>query len=143
MNRASISIALLVASLILLIIYGADVLIASVNSPQGVRGTGFLTFGEEVRGTIFGAGPVIMSVIAFIISRNVPSKTVSILLFVNGGLIIVGIIMTIIQATSSSEQIGGMQRTVGFTVVLGLVLIGLGAWKAIRDKRALPNQKLS
>jgi hypothetical protein len=143
MNRASISIALLVASLILLIIYGADVLIASVNSPQGVRGTGFLPFGEEVRGTIFGAGPVIMSVIAFIISRNVPSKTVSILLFVNGGLIIVGIIMTIIQATSSSEQIEEMQRTVGFTVVLGLVLIGLGAWKAIRDKRALPNQKLS
>jgi len=73
----------------------------------------------------------------------VPSKTVSILLFVNGGLIIVGILMTIIQATSSSEQIGGMQRTVGFTVVLGLVLIGLGAWKAIRDKKALPNQKLS
>jgi hypothetical protein len=143
MNRASISIALLIASLILLIIYGADVLIASVNSPQGVRGTGFLPFEEEVRGTIFGAGPVIMSVIAFIISRNVPSKTVTILLFVNGGLIIVGILMTIIQATSSSEQIGEMQRTVGFTVVLGLVLIGLGAWKAIRDKRALPNQKLS
>ena len=143
MSRASISIALLIASLILLIIYGADVLIASVSSPQGIRGTGFLPFGEEVRGTIFGAGPVIMSVIAFIISRNVPSKTVSILLFVNGGLIIAGILMTIIQATLSSEQIGGMQHTVGFTVVLGLVLIGLGAWKAIRDKRALPNQKLS
>jgi hypothetical protein len=143
MNKALISIALLVASLILLVIYGADVLVASITSSEGVRGTGFLPFEEEVRGTVFGAGPVVMSIIAFIISRKVPSKAVSILLFVNGGLIIAGILMTIIRANSSSEDIGGMQRTVGFTVVLGLLLVGLGVWKAIRDKRALPKQTMS
>lgn len=137
MNKVSISIALLIASLILLIIYGADVLIASVSSEEG-----FLPFGEQVRGIIFGAIPVIMSIVAFIIARKVTSKAVSILLFVNGGLIIVGIVVTMIQAGPSADT-GGMQRTVGFTSALGLLLIALGAWKAFRDKRAHTNQTQS
>ena len=143
MNNASISITLLVASLILLIIYGADVATASVTSQSGVRGTGFLPFDEEVRGIIFGASPVIMSIIAFIIARRVTSTAVSILLFVNGGLIIAGILVTMIQAGISSEDTGGMQRTVGFTVALGLLLVALGVWKTILDKRAVTNQRLS
>ena len=142
MNKVSISIALLIASLILLVIYGADVLIASVSSEEGVTGIGFLPFGEQVRGIIFGAIPVIMSIIAFIIARKVTSKAVSILLFVNGGLIIVGIVVTMIQ-TGPSADTGGMQRTVGFTAALGLLLIALGAWKAFRDKRAHTNQTQS
>lgn len=137
MNKVSISIALLIASLILLIIYGADVLIASVSSEEG-----FLPFGEQVRGIIFGAIPVIMSIVAFIIARKVTSKAVSILLFVNGGLIIVGIVVTMIQSGPSADT-GGMQRTVGFTSALGLLLIALGAWKAFRDKRAHTNQTQS
>lgn len=137
MNKVSISIALLIASLILLIIYGADVLIASVSSEEG-----FLPFGEQVRGIIFGAIPVIMSIVAFIIARKVTSKAVSILLFVNGGLIIVGIVVTMMQAGPSADT-GGMQRTVGFTAALGILLIALGAWKAFRDKRAHTNQTQS
>jgi hypothetical protein len=142
MNKVSISIALLIASLILLVIYGADVLIASVSSEDGVRGIGFLPFEEQVRGIIFGAIPVIISIVAFIIARKVTSKTVSILLFVNGGLIIVGIVVTMIQAGPSADT-GGMQRTVGFTAALGLLLIALGAWKVFRDKRAHTNQTQS
>jgi hypothetical protein len=137
MNKVSISIALLIASLILLIIYGADVLIASVSSEEG-----FLPFGEQVRGIIFGAIPVIMSIVAFLIARKVTSKAVSILLFVNGGLIIVGIVVTMIQVGPSADT-GGMQRTVGFTAALGLLLIALGAWKAFRDKRVHTNQTQS
>ena len=137
MNKVSISIALLIASLILLIIYGADVLIASVSSEEG-----FLPFGEQVRGIIFGAIPVIMSIVAFIIARKVTSKAVSILLIVNGGLIIVGIVVTMMQAGPSADT-GGMQRTVGFTAALGLLLIALGAWKAFRDKRVHTNQTQS
>jgi hypothetical protein len=137
MNKVSISIALLIASLILLIIYGADVLIASVSSEEG-----FLPFGEQVRGIIFGAIPVIMSIAAFLIARKVTSKAVSILLFVNGGLIIVGIVVTMIQVGPSADT-GGMQRTVGFTAALGLLLIALGAWKAFRDKRVHTNQTQS
>ena len=137
MNKVSISIALLIASLILLIIYGADVLIASVSSEEG-----FLPFGEQVRGIIFGAIPVRMSIVAFIIARKVTSKAVSILLFVNGGLIIVGIVVTMIQ-TGPSADTGGMQRTVGFTAALGILLIALGAWKAFQDQRAHRNQTQS
>jgi hypothetical protein len=141
MNTAAISIALLVASLILLVIYGADVLTASIASPEGVRGKGFLPFGEEVRGGVFGGGPVAMSVIAFIFSRNVPSKTTSLLLFINGGLIIAGIILTVFEVNSSS--IGGMERTVGSTIMLGLLLIGLGIWKIMLDRKTLSKQQPS
>ena len=141
MNKAKISIALLVVSLILLVIYGADVLTASTASPEGARGTGFLPFGEEVRGGVFGGGAVALSVIAFIISRNVPSKTTSLLLFINGGLIIVGIILTVFEVDSTS--IGGMERTIGSTILLGLLLIGLGIWKIILDRKALAKQQPS
>lgn len=139
MNTAAISIVLLVVSLILLVIYGADVLTASTASSEGVRGTGFLPFGEEVRGGVFGGGPMALSVIAFIISRNVPSKTTSLLLFINGALIIAGIILTALQINSSS--IGGMERTVASTIMLGLLLIGLGIWKIILDRKALSKQQ--
>src|ERR671924_1853227 len=118
MNRLAISMSLLIVSLILLVIYGADVLTASSNSPAGIRGKGFLPFEEVIRGGAFGGGAVIMSIIGFIIGRKEPSKAISSLLFINGGLIIVGIIITIAQANLSSEDIGGMERTVGSTILL-------------------------
>ncbi|MGA9297798.1 MAG: hypothetical protein WBV72_10360, partial [Nitrososphaeraceae archaeon] len=127
-------------SLILLIIYGMDVLAASTTSPEGVMGQGFLPFGEQVRGIVFGGGPVVMSIIAFIISRKVPSIIVSVLLFINGGLIIVGIIVTVVQANFSSEEMANMGRTAGSTVLFGLLLIGLGIWKIISDRKVLSKQ---
>ena len=140
MNKTTISVTLLGISLILLIIYGMDVLAASTTSPEGVMGQGFLPFGEQVRGIVFGGGPVAMSIIAFIISRKVPSTIVSVLLFINGGLIIVGIIVTVVQANSSSEEMTNMGRTAGSTVLFGLLLIGLGIWKVISDRRVLSKQ---
>ena len=140
MNKTTISVTLLGISLILLIIYGMDVLAASTTSPEGVMGQGFLPFGEQVRGIVFGGGPVAMSIIAFIISRKVPSTIVSVLLFINGGLIIVGIIVTVIQANFSSEEMANMGRTAGSTVLFGLLLIGLGIWKIISDRKVLSKQ---
>lgn len=140
MNKTTISITLLGISLILLIIYGMDVLAASTTSPEGVMGQGFLPFGEQVRGIVFGGGAVAMSIIAFIISRKVPSIIVSVLLFINGGLIIVGIIVTVIQANFSSEEMANMGRTAGSTVLFGLLLIGLGIWKIITDRKVLSKQ---
>ena len=140
MNKTTISVTLLGISLILLIIYGMDVLAASTTSPEGVMGQGFLPFGEQVRGIVFGGGPVAMSIIAFIISRKVPSTIVSVLLFINGGLIIVGIIVTVVQANFSSEEMANMGRTAGSTVLFGLLLIGLGIWKVISDRRVLSKQ---
>lgn len=140
MNKTTISVTLLGISLILLIIYAMDVLAASTTSPEGVMGQGFLPFGEQVRGIVFGGGAVAMSIIAFIISRKVPSIIVSVLLFINGGLIIVGIIVTVVQANFSSEEMANMGRTAGSTVLFGLLLIGLGIWKIISDRKVLSKQ---
>jgi hypothetical protein len=79
--------------------------------PQRGEGKGFLPFEEQVRGIFFGGGAVIMSIIAFIVSRIVPEKSIPILLFINGGLIIIDIIVTVFQANLSSEDIGDMGRT--------------------------------
>jgi hypothetical protein len=143
MDKVAISLILLIVSLILLVIYGADVLTASINSPAGLRGKGFLPFEEEIRGGALGGVAVIMSIVGFIIGRKEPSKKISSLLFINGGLIIIGIIITIAQANASSENIRGMERTVSFTILLGAVLIGLGVVKTMHDKKIVSSKKES
>src|SRR5688572_9415209 len=124
---------LLIASLILLIIYGADVAVAS-SSPQGL---GFLPFDEAIRGVAFGGGAVIMSIIAFVIARKEHAPIVSSLLFVNGGLIIAGMIALVAQGALASEDASSAVRTIGPTMAMGGILIGLGAWKAVADKRVV------
>jgi hypothetical protein len=128
---------LLIASLILLIIYGADVAIAS-SSPQG---QGFLPFDEAVRGIAFGGGAVIMSIIAFVIARKEYAPIVSSLLFVNGGLIIAGMIALVAQEQVASEDISETLRAIGPTITMGALLIGLGAWKVLIDRRILTARK--
>ena len=124
---------LLIASLILLIIYGADVAVAS-PSPQG---QGFLPFDEAIRGGVFGGGAVIMSIIAFVIARKEYAPIVSSLLFVNGGLIIAGMIALVAQGSVASESISDTLRAIGPTIAMGVLLIGLGAWKLLIDRKLL------
>lgn len=131
MAKAQISIGLLVASLVLLVIYGADAAAAS-SSPDGA---GFLPLNEAVRGSAFGGGAVVMSIIAFVVARKEPSKPIIALLFVNGGLIIAGMIALIAQGALASENADGAMRTIGSTIGMGAILVGLGAWKAATDKR--------
>lgn len=126
-----VAIGLLVASLILLIIYGADVAVAS-SSPQG---QGFLPFDEAIRGGAFGGGAVIMSIIAFVIARKDYAPIVSSLLFVNGGLIIAGMIALVAQGSVASESISDTLRAIGPTIAMGALLIGLGAWKLVTDRK--------
>ena len=112
MRKVTISIALLGISIILLI-------------------------AERVQEIVFGgAAAVAMSTIAFVISRKAPSKTIAILLFVNGGIIIIGEIRIILEANFSSEGIEGMVRN----IVLGFLLTGLGIWKIISDRKVLSKQ---
>jgi hypothetical protein len=124
---------LLIASLILLIIYGADVAVAS-SSPQG---QGFLPFDEAIRGGAFGGGAVIMSIIAFVIARKDYAPLVSSLLSVNGGLIIAGMIALVAQGSVTSESISDTLRAIGPTIAMGALLIGLGAWKLLTDRKIL------
>ena len=128
---------LLIASLILLIVYGADVAVAAA-SPDG---EGFLPFDEAVRGGAFGGGSVVMSIIAFVIARKEYAPIVSALLFVNGGLIVAGMIALIAQGALASEDSSNTLRTIGPTTAMGGILIGLGAWKVVTDRRLLATRR--
>lgn len=133
----SVATGLLIASLILLLIYGADVAVAS-SSPQG---QGFLPFDEAIRGGAFGGGAVIMSIIAFVIARKEYAPIVSSLLFVNGGLIIAGMIALVAQGSVESEDMSGTFRTIGSTMAMGALLIGLGTWKTLIDRKILTTRR--
>lgn len=124
---------LLVASLVLLIIYGADAAIGS-SSPDR---RGFLPLDEAVRGGGFGGGAVVMSIVAFVIARKEYAPIVSALLFVNGGLIIAGMLALIAQGALTSEDSSGAMRTIGSTIGMGAILIGLGAWKLAIDRKVV------
>jgi hypothetical protein len=128
---------LLIASLILLIVYGADVAVAAA-SPDG---EGFLPFDEAVRGGAFGGGSVVMSIIAFVIARKEYAPIVSALLFVNGGLIVAGMIALIAQGALASEDSSNTLRTIGSTTAMGGILIGLGAWKVVTDRKLLATSR--
>ena len=128
---------LLIASLILLIVYGADVAVAAA-SPDG---EGFLPFDEAVRGGAFGGGSVEMSIIAFVIARKEYAPIVSALLFVNGGLIVAGMIALIAQGALASEDSSNTLRTIGPTTAMGGILIGLGAWKVVTDRKLLATRR--
>jgi hypothetical protein len=132
-TKTMIAIALLGVSLILLILYGIDVaIIFSSDSAQTTEDSrGFLPMDERTRGIAFGGSAVIMSVIAFVIARKERASIVSILLFVNGGLIIVGIL-----AVSG----GLMNASLASTVVMGIILIGLGIWKVLIDRKTSRTQ---
>ena len=132
-----IAIGLLIASLILLIVYGVDVAVAAA-SPDG---EGFLPFDEAVRGGAFGGGSVVMSIIAFVIARKEYAPIVSALLFVNGGLIVAGMIALIAQGALASEDSSNTLRTIGPTTAMGGILIGLGAWKVVTDRKLVATRR--
>lgn len=127
---------LLVASLILLIIYGADAA-AAAASPET---KGFLPLDEAVRGSALGGGAVVMSVIGFAIARKEHAPLVSALLFVNGGLIIAGMLALIGQGALASEESSGATRTISLTMAMGAVLIGLGTWKVAVDRKTVASK---
>jgi len=127
-TKTNIAIALLAASLIILILYGIDVIIIFSSTPNQTSETsrGFLPLDETMRGTVLGGGAVVMSVIAFAIARKERSKIVSLLLLVNGGVVIAGIVAV-------SAEVG--MTSFLLTITLGVILAGLGVWKVVKDRR--------
>ena len=132
-TKTTIAIALLGISLILLVLYGIDVAIifSSGSSQTTEDARGFLPLDERTRGTVFGGSAVIMSIIGFVIARKERSSIVSILLFVNGGLIIVGI-LAVSGGLGTSSLVS--------TIAMGVILVGLGVWKVIIDRRTPTTQ---
>lgn len=130
---AKIAIILLLIALGLEITYGMDVIITSQSQIDSERG--FLPLNEDTRGIIFGGGAVALSVIGFVVGRKEPNKAIPILLFINGGLIILGMIIVISMPTLETKQ--DFMRTIGSTMIFGGTLIGLGIAKIIIDKKKL------
>jgi hypothetical protein len=134
---AKIAIILLLISFSLLIIYGIDVMVATQSERGAVTGEaqGFLPLNEAIRGSIFGGGAVALSIIGFALGRKEPNNTIPILLFINGGLIILGLVIVMAMANFELDQ--NTIRTIGSTMLLGGILIGLGIAKILMDKKKL------
>lgn len=115
-----------VISIIMLVIYGADVMSA------GSEKTGFLHMDPSIRGSILGGAPAAMLIISFFITRKEPSKKLGILLAIGGGLIIAGtgIILTM-QGTVMTER--GM-REFGAVLVIGIIIAILGGIKIKKSR---------
>lgn len=139
MNKTNISVALLFASLILLIIYGSDVFTAqSKNMTEGqVAKRGFLPISEALRGSLLGGGAVIMSIVAYVIGRKENSNLIGILLLINGGLIVGGMASLFFNGSPRSGSSSGSISTIGSTVAIGVVLLALGIVKLISTRKII------
>ncbi len=135
MMNTEISIILLFISLALLITYGADVIYSQTTS--GDEKIGFLQIDPAVRGIVFGAVPVILSIIAFAISLRKRSMLVVVLLLINGGLIIAGMIG--LAAQGGGDNTSTLYGTTG----LGILLIVLGIVKGYISKSKTENKQES
>jgi len=115
-------------SIILLSIYGADVIVGGGNA-----GNGFLPFDAMTRGIVFGFPPIILSIIAFFISKNPPYKGLGIMLIITGILIIIGGTISI-SLISSSENSSRMVGEGGSLIIIGAIIVALGVIKLKKSK---------
>ena len=148
--KTKISIILLLISLVLLIVYGLDVISANrikenvANDTSikenAVSTSGFLKLKESVRGGVLGGGGVVLSVLAFSISLREKSSIVVILLLINGALIVGGMTALYIQSLQQTT-VKGHFATVFGTMALGFLLVALGIVKfRVASNRKIENR---
>jgi hypothetical protein len=118
-------------SIILLSIYGADVIVG-----LGGEGNGFLPLDPMTRGITFGFPPIILSVIAFFISKNPPYKGLGIMLIITGVLIAIGgaISISLVSNTENSARLIGEG---GSLIAVGIIIAGLGVIKIKKSKTSV------
>ncbi|GDY16026.1 hypothetical protein LBMAG54_08820 [Nitrosopumilaceae archaeon] len=109
-------------SIILLVIYGADVIVGNGAND------GFLPFNAMTRGIAFGFPPIILSIIAFFIAKKPPYKVLGIMLIVTGILIIIGGIISVTSA-AETENSKRMMGEGGSLAVIGAIIAALGVIK--------------
>lgn len=108
-----------ITSLVLLLIYGADVALKNFNTG------GFIPLDTITRGIIFGGIAVALSIIAFIISIREKSFFVSTLLIINGIIMIIGGLVIASNIINSSEN------ALLISIVSGIIITSLGIWKKV------------
>ena len=112
-----------VISIILLVIYGIDALVGG-----GGAGDGFLHFDAMTRGLGLGFPPIILSFVAFFISKKPPFKSLGILLIITGILIILGGVI-FLSSSVESENTARMIGEGGGLSAIGAIIVALGAIK--------------
>ena len=118
-------------SIMLLVIYGADVIIGG-----GGAGEGFLPFDAMTRGIAFGFPPIILSIIAFFISKRPPYKGLGIMLIVTGILIVIGGIMSATSAAETENPTRMMGEGISL-IVIGVIIAVLGAIKIRKSQTSV------
>ena len=112
-----------VISIILLVIYGIDALVGG-----GGAGDGFLPFDAMTRGLGLGFPPIILSFVAFFISKKPPFKSLGILLIITGILIILGGVI-FLSSSVESENTARMIGEGGGLSAVGAIIVAIGAIK--------------
>jgi len=102
----------------------------------GGGGNGFLPLDPMTRGIVFGFPPIILSVIAFFISKNPPYKGLGIMLIVTGVLIVIGGAISI-SLISNSENSARLIGEGGSLIAVGIIIAGLGLIKIKRSKTSV------
>ncbi len=115
-------------SIILLIIYGADAIVGG-----GGAGDGFLPLDAMTRGIGLGMPPIILSFIAFFISKKPPFKGLGIMLIVTGALIIIGGVIFLVGA-GESENLARMAGEGGGLTAIGVIIAVLGGIKIKKSR---------
>lgn len=116
-----------IISIILLAIYGADVIAGNGNNNPGGEPTGFLPINASIRGTIFGGISSIMLIVSFFITRKEPSKGLGILITIGGALIIIGSALILGMQGSTMKERALVEF--GSVIVIGIIIAILGSIK--------------
>ena len=119
----SVPIVLSGISIILLVIYGTDVMVGG-----GEAGDGYLPFDAMTRGIGLGTPPIILSFIAFFIAKKPPFKGLGVMLIITGVLIIMGGVIFVISA-GEAENSARMVGEGGGLIGIGAIITILGGIK--------------
>lgn len=120
--KLQIAIIMSVVSIVMLCIYGSDVITANGKT------SGFLPMDASTRGSIFGIIPSAMLIISFFMTRKDPSKKLGMLIIIGGALIIAGTGI-ILAMQGNPQQDSRSMREMGAVLGIGIIIAILGAIK--------------
>ncbi len=126
-----ISIIMSAVSIILLVIYGTDSIVA-ITENLGIQSTGFLNMDVKVRGIIFGMIPAALLIISYFITRKETSKGLGVLIVIGGALMISGV--GIIFALQGSAIPDSGKGEFGAVVGIGIIIAILGGLKIKKSR---------
>ena len=117
-------------SIILLVIYGAD---AAMGDGTG---QGFLPFDHKIRGVTLGIPSVALPIIAYVITRNEPSKILGILITISGLLTVIGSAAFLgMQDITAMGETKSRASEFAPVIAIGALIVGLGIMKIKKSSK--------